>query len=287
MPACMEGFTMSMPRLFALLLLLLVGGCATTPGVHYADEYGADGYYYSSHTPAYIAYPAYYDAMWPLYSRWYDPFHAPGFYYGITYFPSYYSHWGWHGWGSRLAWSPWRNAYWDNYHDWHYWARHNPYWHTRQPHLGSAQDRQVTRAALSGEPRRDPRIMPRTRQGLTSGLDGARARSGLASSRYSPQARGVATPARGPATRAPAAGTARQAQPRVRAPAATGMRGGMAPPRAAQPQPRTRAPAAPARGSGAAPARPAASPARQGSRAATTPSRASRAAPPARSSRGR
>lgn len=270
---------MPMPRLCAVLLLVLLAGCASAPyGVHYADEYGGAEYYYDSYTPAYIAYPAYYSVLWPVYSQWYDPFYAPGFYYGVTFFPSYYNHWGWSGWGNRLAWSPWRSAWWDSYHDWYYWSLRSPAWYAQRQHLGSAHNRQVARAMLSDQPRRGTADIPRTQRGVTGAAARAGAVSGtLPSSRYSPQSRRQAVPPRG--SRAisrpdPASSTT----PANRRPAPAH---GAPLPRPPQPARRTRAvPASPPTPVSAPPA------ASRPARTSTTPSRASRSAP-ARSRRDR
>lgn len=268
---------MSIPRLRAalLLLLLMLGGCASAPyGIHYADEYGGAEYYYDSYTPTYIAYPAYYNALWPVYSQWYDPFFAPGFYYGITFFPSYYNHWGWGGWGGRLAWSPWRSAWWDSHHDWYYWSLRNSTWYAQRQHLGSAQNRQVARAALSGQPRRGIADLQRSRHGTAGApVRAGAARSALPSSSYSPRSRGQAEPARGSRTisrPAPAAGTQRRSDAPMRAAPAPV-------PRPAQPR---------AVRSQSAPARAAPPPVSRPARTNTAPARASRNAP-TRSRRGR
>jgi hypothetical protein len=113
--------------LLTVLAALALAGCATHPRyVHYDD--GADYYYGANvdYVPDYISYGAYYDALWPVYHHYYDPFYAPGFRYGVTWFPT-----NWYGFGGGRypywSYSPWRYSWYDGYYDWAYWHRHRPY----------------------------------------------------------------------------------------------------------------------------------------------------------------
>ncbi|MDC8014037.1 membrane lipoprotein lipid attachment site-containing protein [Tahibacter soli] len=111
--------------LLTFVAALALAGCATQPRYAYHDD-GAD-YYYGATTdyvPDYIAYGAYYDALWPIYHNYYDPFYAPGFRYGVTWFPTNWYGFG-GGWGYPYwAYSPWRHSWYDGYYDWAYWNRH-------------------------------------------------------------------------------------------------------------------------------------------------------------------
>jgi hypothetical protein len=124
----MHSFRLSVRRagaLAALAFATLVSGCATYSDSYYVDDrYGGD--YYYGRDDGYYADPywgayAYDSVLWPTY-RWYDPWYAPGYYYGINYSPSwfglsfgyfgrshYYSPWAYH------HYSPYRYSWWDNH----------------------------------------------------------------------------------------------------------------------------------------------------------------------------
>jgi len=162
--------------LLTLVAALVLAGCATQPRYGYHDD-GAD-YYYGATTeyvPDYVAYGAYYDALWPVYHNYYDPFYAPGFRYGVTWFPTNWYGFG-GGWGGYPYWgySPWRHSWYDGYYDWAYWNRHRPGrsdWHR----FGSPRSEAAAVAAM----RRDS--APLRRDGnptLRSGFAGERGSAG-------------------------------------------------------------------------------------------------------------
>lgn len=136
-----------MRRVLPFLLVSLLAGCASTP------RYASDGgdYYYDDPAPDivlvpdYFAYNAYYSALWPVYHGWWDPFYAPGFYYGVTFFPHYYSGWG-KGW-PYYAYSPWWSGHWDYYYDWTYWQHRYPGVYAHR--YGSAQNEAIAAAQLT------------------------------------------------------------------------------------------------------------------------------------------
>ena len=121
----------------AALLTASLGACATySDSYYYAadrgygdyytsryDDYYDDGYGYGY--DAYFGYqswPSYYSVLWPVYSRYSDPWYSPGFYYGVTYFPRTYFGWGLgyrNSWTYYHAYSPYRWSFYDNYYDWH------------------------------------------------------------------------------------------------------------------------------------------------------------------------
>lgn len=123
------------------LLAAGLGGCVTYPSSYYApgdpyagggdyyfDERYDDGYgggygYVDTYSSGYAAgWPAYYTTLWPVYRNYYDPFWSPGFYYGVTWFPSTYfglGIGGWDAWPYYTHYSPYRYAFWDSYYDWY------------------------------------------------------------------------------------------------------------------------------------------------------------------------
>jgi hypothetical protein len=116
---------------------VVLGGCATYPeSYYYGDARRGGDYYYDEPYRAVDRYDAYYDpfwgggwyyysALWPVYSRWYDPWYFPGYYYGVTYFPR-----AWYGfsftyydfdpWWYRHHYAPYRYSWCDNYYAWHH-----------------------------------------------------------------------------------------------------------------------------------------------------------------------
>jgi hypothetical protein len=141
--------------IFAAVAAATLAGCVSYDDHYYAGERGyyrgSDGYYYrddgrrygddryrssgSGHgdywygsTPGYYDAPSlyestyYYRVLRPVYAWTWDPWYAPGWYYGVTYFPSrrYTSSW-YVGWYSRPRvhyYSPWRHSWADNWYDW-------------------------------------------------------------------------------------------------------------------------------------------------------------------------
>lgn len=101
-------------------------------GGHYAGTRYHGDYWYRS-GPAYDLAPPLYESVYywqvlrPVYAWTWDPWYAPGWYYGVTYFPSprWTSHW-YVGWYHRPSWhyySPWRYSWADNWYDWYGWQR--------------------------------------------------------------------------------------------------------------------------------------------------------------------
>lgn len=93
------------------------------------DRYRSSrGDYWYGSTPGYYGTPSlyestyYYRVLRPVYAWTWDPWYAPGWYYGVTYFPSrrWTSNW-YVGWYSRPRvhyYSPWRHSWADNWYDW-------------------------------------------------------------------------------------------------------------------------------------------------------------------------
>ncbi|MGA8278414.1 MAG: hypothetical protein WB784_09480 [Rhodanobacteraceae bacterium] len=103
--------------------------------------------------PDYLAYPSYFNVLWPVYSNYYDPFFAPDFYYDVTFFPGYYGYVGFgHGFGG-FAYSPWWYSYWDNAYDWYWWYRQYPNYYANYRHYGSVRNEQAIIAGLAGRER--------------------------------------------------------------------------------------------------------------------------------------
>lgn len=142
-----------MKRLFSLVLIVLLAGCATYDDYAYSDRdyyeddyygryddryddryyavrrdyslgYGSAAYRYPTwdygYGPDYIVYNSYYSSLWPIYRSYYDPFWSPGFYYGVTYFPRTYFglNVGWYSWPYYQAYAPYRHSHADHYYDW-------------------------------------------------------------------------------------------------------------------------------------------------------------------------
>ena len=190
-----------MRRLWLIIALASLGGCATVYEdryVYYPDS-GYDGDYYYDRAPTGsvsvglgYGYSAYDSVFWGLHHSYLDPFWYPGFYYGVTYFPSYY---GWSSWyaGDYWRWrnfhpySPYYGSYWDHYYAWnpHRGHRHDGF---RQGHgdgerYGSARNaaermarssrgdsRALRRSAWVG----DSAIAPRRGATYSRAIDGSR-----------------------------------------------------------------------------------------------------------------
>src|SRR5436190_6519949 len=84
--------------------------------------------------PSYLEYPEYYSALWPAYQYAYDP----GFYYGVTYFPSAWFGVGYddpYAWPYYVPYSPYPFSPWDNYYVW-YGDSHHGHGHHHHHHDG-------------------------------------------------------------------------------------------------------------------------------------------------------
>ncbi len=125
-----------MRRFWLIIALVALSGCATVYEdryVYYGDPgYGGD-YYYDRAPVGRVSFDAGYgygygfsaydSIFWGLHHSYLDPYWYPGFYYGVTYFPSYY---GWSSWyaGDYWRWrnfhpySPYYGSYWDHYYAW-------------------------------------------------------------------------------------------------------------------------------------------------------------------------
>lgn len=96
-------------------------------GTYYAPARSGMGDYYvgTAWSSGYLDAPFYYSVFWPLNRYYYDPFHYPDYYYGVTWYPRNYFSFGlgWrHGWSSfGLSYSPYRYAWVDDYYDWQPW----------------------------------------------------------------------------------------------------------------------------------------------------------------------
>lgn len=128
-----------MNRFMILLLSAGLFGC-TTYGGYSRENYSSSQYYAGSnrsqgslassyynfgyrdygHYPDYVIWSDYYSVLWPLYRRYYDPFYAPSFFYGVTFYPNTYfglHHRHRHAWPRYHAYAPYRHSYYDRYYD--------------------------------------------------------------------------------------------------------------------------------------------------------------------------
>lgn len=172
-----------MKRLLVLLFVLLLSGCASYGSYRHVDRHGAGDYYYDlghagytyygyPYDVAYRYYPYYYSLFWGFRPYYYDPFFAPGFHYGVTWFPRTwfsFSLGGFHDWGYYHAYSPWRHSFWDNYYTWYQTprrVRHGRVGQAHTGHFGSARN----------EAERVANLNRQTRGGLqtTSRVEGSR-----------------------------------------------------------------------------------------------------------------
>lgn len=126
-------------------------------GNHLENDYGSDDSafaaadYYDEDAPDYIAYPAYYGALWPVYYTYYDPFFEPYFYYGVTFFPRAYFTYAYGDYGF-FPYSPFVLSFWDGYYNWNWWYLRYPWYAGYYPahRFGSARNERVTLAYLQG-----------------------------------------------------------------------------------------------------------------------------------------
>jgi hypothetical protein len=140
-------------RWVAGAVLLALAGCVSEPRYAEAPGSGYDpryqGYWSaeervddepeaeSEYVPDYLAWPEYYSVLWPVYQYAYDPWYHPGFYYGVTYFPS-----TWFGLGYYdpyacpyyVPYSPYLYSPWDNYYVWYGGGHHHGHHHRHHRH---------------------------------------------------------------------------------------------------------------------------------------------------------
>lgn len=137
---------------WSLAAALALSGCATT-GYHHEDG-AADYYYEQDH--GYSGYYAGYGFGGPGYFGFYDPFWAPGFYYGVSAWPYGFGYASYSA-GWPYLYSPWYDSWWGvGYNDWS--------WHHHQQAMARQRMREV-----QGE----TAAVATIHRGVASGRDGA------------------------------------------------------------------------------------------------------------------
>ncbi len=136
-----------MKRFLVVLFAMALSGCLTYDSYgyrddgYYEDRYDNGGRYYADSPysagrgysrfdyPDYVLWPDYYSVLWPIYRGYHDPFHSPGFFYGVTWYPhSYFGlHRSWYSWPYYHPYAPYRYSYADGYYD---------HWDRRRAHNG-------------------------------------------------------------------------------------------------------------------------------------------------------